>query len=103
MASNGNGHGPLTFNKKQAVPIVGQPFSINGWFPTVLLTCHCEAKAPVMIPRGAAAQCPGCKKLYTIQQIAFTPDGNVNFGIGMMTPEDASALMSGGQPHDDQT
>jgi hypothetical protein len=85
--NNGNGRSPLAFQPKNSIPIIGQPFEIRGWFPTVLLVCNCDGKHPVMIPRGAAAQCPSCKKLYTIQQIAFTPDGNVNFGIGMMTPE----------------
>lgn len=89
--SNNGNSGPLTFAKPQ-IPIIGQPFAIRGWFPTVLLVCNCAGKEPVMVPRGAAAQCPSCKKLYTIQQIAMTPDGNINFGIGVMTREDAAEM-----------
>lgn len=95
MDDGNNGHKPtLAFKGPNAIPIVGQPFTIKAWFPTVMLVCNCEGKQPVMIPRGAAAQCPSCKKLYTIQQLAFTPEGNVNFGIGVMTPE-AAAEMAG--------
>lgn len=91
--ANDNGHKPaLAFKAPNNLPIVGQPFTIKGWFPTVMLVCNCEGKEPVMVPRGAAAQCPACKKLYTIQQLAFTPDGNVNFGIGIMTPDDMANL-----------
>lgn len=91
--SHDNGHKPtLACKAPNTIPIIGQPFTVRGWFPTVLLVCNCDAHEPVMIPRGAAAQCPGCKKLYTIQQLAFTPEGNVNFGIGIMTPEAAAEM-----------
>lgn len=91
--SNDNGHkSPLAFKAPAGVPIIGQPFTIKSWFPTVMLVCNCEGKEPVMIPRGGAAPCPACKKLYSIQQVQFTPDGGVQFGIGVMTPEDAADL-----------
>lgn len=89
-----NGHKPaLAFKAPSGIAIIGAPFTIKSWFPTVLLVCNCEGKEPVMIPRGGAAPCPACKRLYTIQQVVFTPDGNVNFGIGMMSPEDAADLV----------
>jgi hypothetical protein len=80
---------PLSFRPSpENIPIVGQPFLIKGWYPTVLLVCNCEAREALMLPRGAAVQCPGCKRLYTIQQI-LAPAG-VQFGIGVMTAEDAA-------------
>lgn len=96
MNDNGNGHKPaLAFKAPAGLPIIGQPFTIKAWFPTVMLVCNCEGKEPVMVPRGGAAPCPACKKLYSIQQVAMTPDGNVNFGIGVMTPEDAAEASKG--------
>jgi hypothetical protein len=94
--SNGNGHPPaLAFAPKpsDSIPIVGQPFTIKGWFPTVLLVCNCDAKEALMIPRGGGAQCPGCKRIFSIQQIV-APAG-VTFGIGMMTPDEMAALAEG--------
>ena len=90
-----NGHKPALAFKGPAVPIIGQPFTIKSWFPTVMLVCNCEAKEAVMIPRGSGSQCPGCKKVYTIQQLAFGPDGKVQFGIGVMAPEDAADAAKG--------
>lgn len=96
MGHDNNGHKPtLAFKAPAGLPIIGQPFTIKNWFPTVLLVCNCEGKEPVMVPRGGAAQCPACKKIYSIQQVAMTPDGNVNFGIGVMTPEDAADASKG--------
>jgi hypothetical protein len=82
-----NGQKPLLF-KGPNVPIVGQPFAIRGWFPTVLLQCNCSAAhEAIMIPRGAAGQCPACKKVYAIQQVVMTPDGQITFGIGIMVAD----------------
>lgn len=97
---NGNGHGgPLQFKSPNEIPIVGQPFTIKGWFPTVLLVCNCEGKEPVMLPRGGGAQCPSCKKVFTIQSVQFSPDGNVGFGIGMMQPDGTDATKPQGANH----
>jgi hypothetical protein len=86
---NGNGQRPaLAFKQQQPqVAIIGQPFTIKGWFPTVLLVCNCGANEALMVPRGAGAQCPACKRVFTIQAV----QGNVQFGIGMMTGEDFAA------------
>lgn len=92
---NGNGHKrALAFSPPKGIPLVGQPFTIKGWFPTVLLTCNCEGKEPVMIPRGGAAQCPACKNIYTIRQIQ-APAG-VNFGIGVTSAEEVQAMADAG-------
>jgi hypothetical protein len=83
---NGNNNGqrpPLSFKPVNDIPIIGQPFTIKGWFPTVLLTCNCAKPEAVMIPRGGAAACPSCGRIYSIQVV----QGNVQFGIGVMTPE----------------
>jgi hypothetical protein len=78
---------PLRFNGLD-IPVVGQPFTIKGWFPTVLLVCNCRGKEPIMIPRGAGGQCPSCKRVYTIQQI-HTP--GIQFGIGILQPDGAAS------------
>lgn len=94
MDHNGNGHKPaLAFKPANNISIVGQPFTIKGWFPTVLLVCNCEGKEPVMVPRGGAAMCPACKKIYSIQAVR----GDVNFGIGVMSPEQANDAAKGEQ------
>lgn len=93
--SENNGHKPpLAFKAPAGVTIIGQPFTIKAWFPTVMLVCNCEGKEPVMVPRGGGAPCPSCRKIYSIQQVQFTEAGGVQFGIGIMAP-DTEAEMAG--------
>lgn len=84
---------PLAFNPPGGIPILGQPFVIKGWFPTVLLGCNCGAHEAVMVPRGGASQCPACKRVFSIQQMVIT--GQVQFGIGVAAPEDAGDAVKG--------
>lgn len=89
MAENGNGHNghtpALAFKPSTGIPIIGQPFTIKGWFPTVLLICNCGKGEAVMVPKGGAAACPACSRVFTIQAV----QGNVQFGIGIMVPDGA--------------
>lgn len=56
------------------VPIIGQAVVINGWSPTVVFTCQCDAKATLILPStNAMVQCPGCKKAFMIGKIVHEP------------------------------
>ena len=74
------------------IPIVGQPFTIRDWYPTLLLVCHCKAQAPVIVSRSAG-QCPGCHKRYSIQGLQVSPQGQMTWqiGIGVPTPSGAES------------
>lgn len=66
-----NGQNPFTA-PRSTIPIVGQAFELKGWFPTVLIVCHCEAKAPVMIVGTKNASfCSGCKRAYQVGGVKF--------------------------------
>jgi hypothetical protein len=84
MGSNGNGgNPPIRFPNTNAVPIIGQPFTIKSWFPTVLLVCNCGQHEPIMVPKGGGGVCPSCQRIFSIQVI----QGTVNFGIGIAAPD----------------
>ncbi len=49
------------------VAIVGQPLTVVTWFPTVLATCNCEAKSPILIVGfGSIYLCPACGRGFRI-------------------------------------
>lgn len=78
---------PIPFPSPAHIPIVGQPCKVHGWFPTVLLSCSCEAKTPLMIVGlGAVAQCEACKRGFSISGLlhdAATGAGSVSVGLAM--------------------
>jgi hypothetical protein len=85
--TNGNGGKPgLAVNPRQEIPIIGQPFRVLGWFPTVMVLHNCGTKEPMMLPKGAAAQCPGCKRMVALHVMQLPP-GQVNFGFALLGEE----------------
>jgi hypothetical protein len=93
--NNGNGKAGdlLEFGNRRDVPIIGQPFTIKGWLPTVLIVCNCEGKEPLLIQRSSPTVCPTCKRTFTVAQVV----GQVNFGIGVAAPEPEHApVLTGG-------
>lgn len=96
---NGNGQKPaLAFRAQPGsqIPIVGQRFSIGGWFPTVLIKCHCGAHESVMVPSGGASACPSCQTVFSVQSVR----GDVNFGIGVQAPDGQAPSAGQGDSHD---
>lgn len=86
-----NGKGPIPFAVKEGIPIVGQPLTVVTWFPTVSVTCNCDAKQPVLIVGfGNLSVCPMCGRgfqLYGVTQ----PDMRQNprpphFDINIVLP-----------------
>lgn len=73
----GQGNGkPLAFPASAAIPIIGQPFTLEGWLVQLLVTCKCDAPKPVLIigqPGSAAGQCPSCKKVYQLKGLGLDP------------------------------
>ena len=74
-------------NNGQAVPLVGQPFTVeNLWMPcNAKLRCNCGgADVAVAIVNSESAACPSCKKVYNC---AFSPQKNaVEFSIAVPEP-----------------
>ena len=94
MNNQGNGHGrrpPIPFGASMLatappnVPIVGQPFSVESWFVTVLAVCHCEAHQAFFLAgrMGATAECPKCHRRYQLVRVASRPDGQMEIGINL--------------------
>lgn len=75
------------FKNKQAVPIVGQPFTIkNLWVPcNAKLDCNCGgADVEIAIVNSESCACPSCRKVYNC---AFNPQKNaVEFSIAVPEP-----------------
>lgn len=82
---NGSAVQPLAF--KPAIPIIGQPFQIKGWFSTVLIVCNCPAKESIVIPQAAAARCPSCGRVF-LNQGPIIQNNSIIHAIGMAVPED---------------
>jgi hypothetical protein len=74
------------------VPIVGQPYRVITWYPTVIIACHCQDKGIALVINtgvGNYTACGQCKKLYTIQ--GFNEKGELM--VGMMLPTPTGAVM----------
>lgn len=72
------------------VPIIGQPITPHGWFPTVMITCNCEAKHPLMLVGfNTTVRCPHCGRGVTL--FGVTQDVRTgqppHFEIGLVAPE----------------
>jgi hypothetical protein len=74
-------------NNGQAVPIIGQPFTVeNIWLPcNAKLHCNCGgADVAVTIVNSESSACPSCQKVYNC---AFNPQKNaVEFSIAVPEP-----------------
>ncbi len=88
--------GPFGLIKNHNVPIIGQPFTFKAWFPTVSITCGCEAKESVLIVGQAIAACAACGRGYKVQQIQFdAATGQMNIALGLVTPQPSLAGVNG--------
>lgn len=71
-----------------AMPTVGAPYELRGWFPTILIVCGCGAKEPIMIVgQKQIGQCKACKRAYQLQSLAFDAATNktaMNLAIGIV-------------------
>ena len=87
-----NGKAALQF-KSPAIPIIGQPFTIEQMIASVALlgTCHCEGRGyPVLIVgpiAGAVGTCPHCQRTWML-----SPHGEINL------PLDVSLVRAPGAP-----
>ena len=76
------------------IPIIGAPFTLEGWFFQIVLMCRCDNPKPVLLvgqPPHAKSQCQHCKRIYMLLGISITPDGKPNFNVGMQVPNDVPA------------
>ena len=78
------------------IPIVGQPFKLKGWFPTVLITCLCQPHGePVMLVGTAPGQCPQCQRAYVVGQVNYDATTNhLQIGIGLVRPPEPAGVPS---------
>lgn len=102
----GNGNGPIGIAPGSgigpSVPIIGQPFSIHGWFVTVVLQCKCGQREPVLVAGkiGAQGQCPACQRVFIIQAVASRPNGQLEFSIAMAVPKSRGGVEMEPAPDD---
>lgn len=83
---------------KKDVPIVGQPFTMKGFFITVQVVCNCPDKEPVLLVGSGIGKCPACERMFQLQGVQPGPKG-LQFQIGMVTetnPHAALAAANGG-------
>lgn len=72
---------------QNAVPLVGQPFTLENVSMPVnaLLTCKCVLPGtPLQVIASAPVTCPFCKKVYVL---VFNPQ-NGQLAVGMGDPAD---------------
>jgi hypothetical protein len=83
---SGNGKAPLQF-PSQAVPIVGQPFTLEAISVpcNAKLRCNCGGTdVQIMIANSVAVACPSCHRVFNV---AFNPTKNaVEFHIAAPEP-----------------
>lgn len=66
---------PIPFPAGAAIPILGQPYHLKAVIPTVLASCGCEAKEPLLlIGLGAAAKCPACQRVFRVRAFEGSSD-----------------------------
>ena len=86
-----------SFKPKNGVPIIGQPFTVKGGFPTTLLQCQCEAHEPVMLIGGSPGQCSACHRTFVCASFSFNAQtGQIQVQVGLVNqpapePEPAGA------------
>jgi hypothetical protein len=99
MDNNGNGKPPLTFAApKPQIPIIGQPFKLEGWMVQIFLTCKCEAGSLVVIigqPGTAAGRCAGCGKVYVLAGVTPSASGELHFSFAVKTSAPAAVPGTG--------
>jgi len=100
MSSNGNGKiHPFGGKPAAAVPIVGQPFTLKGWWMQLLVTCNCSARPePLLIigQAGAASPaCPSCGRQIVLQGLKADAAGQLQFQIGATVPTPDGSLSAG--------
>lgn len=81
--------------RAEGIALVGQPYQLKSWCPTVLIVCNCEAKEPLMVVGSSRpTQCPHCKKTYQIARLEFDALKNkFNVGLAVGVPRDKDNLV----------
>lgn len=85
MGDNNNHDRPpmLKAGVRPALPIVGQPFEIKGWFLTLMVACRCGANEPCLMAGqiGAVTMCPACRRVFVLKSINVNAGGQVEFQL----------------------
>lgn len=70
------------------IPIIGQPYHLKAVIPTVLATCGCESKEPLLlIGLGARVTCRGCGRPFVLESFAgdrASDNVNATLGVGVL-------------------
>ena len=65
---------------------IGRDYDLHGVTPSVLITCRCAAKVPLLIVGMLAqATCPQCQKGYLLREV-HTKDHLMHASIDVLTP-----------------
>jgi hypothetical protein len=74
-----------TFPHSASVPVIGAPFEYQSWFPTVLATCGCEQKTPLLMVGRAIVTCQACGRRLAVKSIHYDGiTGQVQMEIGVV-------------------
>lgn len=86
---------PIPF-QRPGVPIIGQPFTIRAWFPTVLANCSCDSKHAMLLQGvGNVTTCPDCGKSLMIQELVQDPASQqIGVKVALVVPRPAAAQPS---------
>ena len=88
----GNGRPAIPFHARPNIPIVGEPFTFQSWFPTVLVRCNCEAQSALLIIGGAIVVCPACRRQVAVGRILFdVVAGSLEVSLRHAAPEPTEA------------
>ena len=65
---------------------IGEPFTIENFYPTVVIQCQCEAKRVlVLIGTSNVVTCPACQGRYLIAD-------EMAVNVGALSPEHAGIV-----------
>ena len=76
---------PVPF-RRDNVPIVGQQFELEKWYPTIIIRCKCTEVGTVVVIAGeSSSDCRSCGRPYRLNTLDY--DRNVdsvkiNLGVG---------------------
>jgi hypothetical protein len=68
------------------VPIIGQPYAIDEWYLTAVLTCKCGGQPSsclVSSIAGMVGVCPACKRGFQLQGVQMSPEGQLEFVVAI--------------------
>lgn len=72
--------------KMSDIPVIGQPYTLEGWFTTVVIRCRmCDKAQTVMLVGCNPVMCPNCNTVFQCVELAFNlqfmDQTRINIGV----------------------